>query len=55
MHFSTWAMKKEFDYNLEYFNKCLIQEESFEINPSLTWSDDSWYLDQENRDIKNND
>lgn len=26
LHFSTWAMKKEFEYNLEYFRKCLMNE-----------------------------
>ncbi len=51
LHFSTWGMKKEFEYNLEYFNKCLVDEEEFEIVPSKTWSDDEWYLNQENRYI----
>jgi len=55
-HFSTWGMKKEFEYNLEYFQKCLIQKEPFEVKPSPTWSDDAWYIDQEKRNlIKNED
>jgi len=33
-HFSTWGMKKEFEYNLEYFKKCLIEEGEFDIKPS---------------------
>ena len=54
LHFSTWGMKKEFEYNLEYFKKCLVEEDEFEVKPSKTWSDDSWYKDQENRNpIKN--
>lgn len=53
-HFSTWAMEKEFDYNLEYFQKCLMKQEPFPIIPSKTWSDDAWYLDQENRIIEEN-
>ena len=53
-HFSTWAMKKEFDYNLEYFTKCLMKEWTFPIVPSKTWSDDARYLDQENRTIEDN-
>ena len=54
LHFSTWGMKKQFEYNLEYFNKCLVNNHSFEISPSSHWSDDTWYLDQENREsIKN--
>jgi hypothetical protein len=48
-------MKKEFEYNLEYFKKCLTEEKTFEVRPSLTWSDDPWYFDQEKRDILKND
>lgn len=54
-HFSTWGMKKEFEYNLEYFKKCLIEEREFEINPAKTWSDDFWWKDQKNRKLEKND
>ena len=54
-HFSTWAMKKEFEYNLEYFRKCLMVDEPFDVQPSETWSDDPWYRDQENRNCIKND
>lgn len=54
LHFSTWAMEKEFDYNLEYFKKCLMSNEEFNVEPSKTWSDDTWYKDQENRNIEKN-
>ncbi len=50
-HFSTWAMQKEFDYNLEYFRKCLMEDAPFEIEHSKSWSDDMWFMDQENREI----
>ena len=55
LHFSTWAMKKEFEYNLEYFKKCLMKDEKFLIEPSKKWSDDARYMDQENREIKENE
>ncbi len=48
-------MKKEFEYNLEYFNKCLVGDIEFVVEPSKTWSDDSWYKDQENRTLFEND
>ncbi|MCF7798804.1 LD-carboxypeptidase [Candidatus Woesearchaeota archaeon] len=54
LHFSTWAMKKEFEYNLEYFKKSLLEEDEFEVKPSKTWSDDPWYKDQENRTLMKN-
>ncbi len=54
LNFSTWGMKKQFEYNLEYFKKCLVEESEFEVKPSDTWSDDVWYKDQQNRNfIKN--
>ncbi len=55
LHFSTWGMKKEFEYNLEYFKKCLVEEDEFEVEPSKTWSDDPWYIDQENRKLIENE
>jgi muramoyltetrapeptide carboxypeptidase LdcA involved in peptidoglycan recycling len=54
-HFSTWAMKQESKYNEEYFKKCLMSEGEFILEPSKTWSDDLWFLDQEKRDIKESD
>ncbi len=55
LHFSTWGMKKGFEYNLEYFKKCLIEKDKFEVKPSETWSDDAWYKDQENRTFIDNE
>lgn len=55
LHFSTWAMQKEFDYNLEYFKKCLVNQENFSVESSKTWSDDARYKDQEQRDIQTNE
>jgi muramoyltetrapeptide carboxypeptidase len=54
LHFSTWAMKKGFEYNLDYFQKCLMNEGIISIESSKTWSDDSWYKDQENRNFEIN-
>ncbi len=55
LHFSTWAMEKGFEYNLEYFNKCLIEDKKYMIKSSELWSDDTWYKDQENRKFEKND
>jgi len=55
LHFSTWAMQKGFEYNLDYFNKCLINDEKYFVEPSKEWSDDAWYKDQENRVFEKND
>jgi muramoyltetrapeptide carboxypeptidase LdcA involved in peptidoglycan recycling len=44
-------MKKGFDYSLEYFKKMLIENSEFELVSSQDWSDDLWFLDQENREF----
>ncbi len=55
LHFSTWAMKKGFEYNLEYFNKCLVEDKKYTVEASELWSDDAWYRDQENRKFEKNE
>ena len=50
-HFTTFGMKLGIDYTREYFERCLMREEPFEVQPADHWSDDPWYEDQENRDF----
>jgi len=50
-HFTTFGMKRGIDYTLEYFERCLMSEEPFEVQPADHWSDDLWYQDQENRNF----
>ncbi|MGG0455368.1 S66 family peptidase [Bacillus mycoides] len=53
-HFSSFGMENGLDYTTDYFLKCLTSNKPIEIFPAETWSDDSWYIDQENREfIKN--
>ena len=54
-HFSSFGMEKGFDYTMEYFKKCLMENEPYKINSSNKISDDDWFLDQENRNFVNND
>lgn len=54
-HYSSFGMKKYFDYTLDYFKKCLMNDGGYDILPSDNWSDDAWFLDQENRSIAKND
>jgi len=54
-HYSTFGQKLHFDYSLEYFNKCLLSDEQFEVKSSKEWTDDPWYLEQDKREpILNN-
>jgi len=48
-HFATFAMKKGLDFTTRNFRRCVMEDGPFEIEPSPTWSDDAWFMDQENR------
>ncbi len=53
--YSTFGQKKYFDYTLEYFVKMLFNTNAVQIIPSETWTDDEWFLDQEKRNLKQNE
>jgi len=53
-HYSTFGQKLHFDYTLDYFKKCIMNEDSFEIMSSDSWSDDLWYKEQDNRNLISN-
>jgi muramoyltetrapeptide carboxypeptidase LdcA involved in peptidoglycan recycling len=53
-HYSTFGQKLHFDYTLNYFQKCLMEDKPFEVKSSSAWSDDTWYLDQNKRELINN-
>ncbi|ASA21878.1 S66 family peptidase [Paenibacillus donghaensis] len=50
-HFSTFGMLRGNEYTLEYFNKLMIGNEKVKVEPSPYWSDDMWFVDQENRNF----
>lgn len=54
-HYSTFGQELYFDYTLEYFKKCLLSDDPFEIIPSEQWSDDAWYKNQKERTLIKND
>ena len=53
-HFSSWGIKYDFEYSIEHFQKCCMEEAAFSLYPADRWSDDERFLDQEKRNfIKN--
>ncbi len=54
-HFSSFGMIKGFEYTLEYFKKCLMSDQPYQINPAPFYSDDMWFIDQEKRDFRPNE
>jgi muramoyltetrapeptide carboxypeptidase len=54
-HYSTFGQKLHFDYTLDHIKKFLMNSDPIEIKPSESWSDDSWYKDQDKRNLTKND
>lgn len=53
-HYSTFGQKKSNEYTQEYFKKCFFNYVPFKIIASKYWSDDKWWLDQNNRKLIKN-
>lgn len=48
-NFFKFGMKLGLEYTLEYFRKALFLKEPYSILSSKKWSEDKWYVDQDNR------
>lgn len=53
-HYSSFGMKRYFDYTEAGFSACLMADEPIELSPSPAWSDDPWYEDQDDRHLEPN-
>lgn len=53
-HYFDFGDLKSFDYTLDYFNKCLLQEDKYNLGSSKEWSDEKWGKDQQNRHFNKN-
>lgn len=53
--YSTFGQEKYFEYTWNVFKQALFSEDAYKLTPSENWSDDRWYMDQENRTLVKND
>lgn len=54
-HFSSFGMKKGFEYTEEYFKKIFFEEKGFFIESASEWSNDCWFRNQEEREFYKNE
>lgn len=54
-HLSSLGMLKGCEYTLENMKKMLLGDGENEVKPSVEWSDDLWFLDQEHRNFMKNE
>ncbi|WP_310833336.1 S66 family peptidase [Paenibacillus pedocola] len=53
-HFSTLAMRYGNEYTIRHFIQMMTEDVEILVQPSAQWSDDAWFLDQENRTFEPN-
>ena len=53
-HFSTFGALKGNEFTHRHFFDCVAREETLAPGVSPHWSEDAWFLDQENRDFLDN-
>jgi len=51
VHYSSFGMKHGFEYSLECFEKMLMENEEIKVESSKEWSDDAWFINQEEREF----
>lgn len=47
--YSTLGQQSHLEYTIHYIQLCLFGDRSFNIEPSLEWLDDEWYLNDKSR------
>ena len=48
-HYSSFGQKLHWEYTQKSFQECLFQQDPIEILPSKEWTDDPWFLNQDDR------
>jgi muramoyltetrapeptide carboxypeptidase LdcA involved in peptidoglycan recycling len=51
-HYSSFGMKRHFGYTETGFQACVMRDAPVELAPAHQWSDDAWFLDQEDRQME---
>lgn len=53
-HFSSFGMKLGNEHTVEHFRRACLSREPFHLEAAARWSDDAWYLDQDERQFRPN-
>jgi muramoyltetrapeptide carboxypeptidase LdcA involved in peptidoglycan recycling len=51
-HYSSFGMRRHFDYTEAGFRDCLFADQPIQLAASPTWSDDLWFVDQDDRHLE---
>lgn len=53
-HFSSWGMRDGFEYSIESFRDAVESDRPYVLEQSEKWSDDPWFMDQDDRSYFDN-
>jgi muramoyltetrapeptide carboxypeptidase LdcA involved in peptidoglycan recycling len=53
-HWSSFGMRDYFEQTEQWFLQALFSEETIELHPADSWTDDLWFADQDNRTVHPN-
>ncbi len=53
-HFSSFGMIHHFEWTESWYRSCIMERQPVQVEPSQTWTDDAWYLDQTARSVEPN-
>ncbi len=54
-HYATFGMRDHFDQTLEWFRACLFHSDAMQLQPASEWSNDAWFVDQDDRTVEPNE
>ncbi len=54
-HWSSFGMRDHFDQTLRWFTAAVVDTAPFALGPPATWTDDLWFLDQDDREVLDNE
>jgi muramoyltetrapeptide carboxypeptidase len=54
-HWSSFGMRDHFEQTLQWFIAALFDSAPIELYPSLSWTDDEWFRDQDSRELLDNE
>ena len=54
-HWSTFGMRDHFEQTQQWFTEALFGRAPIDLHPANAWTDDLWFLDQDNRSVYPNE
>ncbi len=51
-HYSSFGMKRHFEYTQAGFVACVMDDDPIELAPSPAWTDDRWFINQDERHLE---